>query len=110
MFNKDNLLGLLQQAQKMQESMQEAQSKLSSLEIWGESGAGLVKIKIRGDKTVLKVDIDSTIMDDKDMLEDLIVAAFNDSIKKLDKHSSDEMGKLTSGIPSDLLKGFKLPF
>jgi DNA-binding YbaB/EbfC family protein len=110
MFNKESLSDLLQQAQKMQESMQETQNKLSNLQVEGESGAGMVKITIKGDKTVVKVSIDPSVMDDKDMLEDLIAAAFNDTIKKLDKYSSEEMGKLTSGLPSDLLKGFKLPF
>jgi DNA-binding YbaB/EbfC family protein len=110
MFNKDSLSGLLQQAQKMQESMQEAQKKLTALEVQGNAGAGLVKIKMRGDKSVLKVDIDPSVMNDKDMLEDLIAAAFNDTQKKLDKHSADEMSKLTSGLPTDMLKDFKLPF
>lgn len=110
MFNKESLTGLLQQAQKMQESMQEAQNKLSNLELEGESGAGMVKITMKGDKTTVKVKIDPSVMNDKEMLEDLIAAAFNDTVKKLDKYSSEEMGKLASGLPSELLKGFKLPF
>ncbi len=110
MFNKDSLSGLLQQAQKMQESMQEAQNKLLALEVQGEAGAGLVKIKMRGDKSVLKVEIDPSVMNDKEMLEDLIAAAFNDTQKKLDKHSAKEMSKLTGGLPTYMLKDFKLPF
>jgi len=110
MFNKGQLAGLMKQAQSMQENMKKAQEELGNIEVTGESGAGLVKVTMTCKHDVRRVQIDPTLLsDDKDMLEDLVAAAFNAALKKAEDTSSEKMGKLTAGMPG-LPGGMKLPF
>jgi nucleoid-associated protein EbfC len=100
---------LMKQAQQMQENMQKMQAKLAEMEVEGESGAGLVKVLITGKHHVKRVTIDPSLMaDDKDMLEDLIAAAMNDAVRKVDEYTQEKMSAATAGLP--LPPGFKLPF
>jgi DNA-binding YbaB/EbfC family protein len=107
---KNQLGDLMQQAQKMQEKMQEAQEKLAELEVTGEAGAGLVKIVMTGKHQARKLSIDNSLIADNDqeMLEDLIVSAINDAVRKVDEANKDSMSGMTAGMP--LPPGFKLPF
>ncbi len=110
MFNKGQLAGLMKQAQTMQDNMKKAQEELGSIEVTGESGAGLVKVTMTCKHDVRRVQIDPSLLaDDKDMLEDLVAAAFNSALKKAEDTSSEKMGKITAGMPS-LPGGMKLPF
>ena len=105
---KNALGNLMQQAQKMQEDLKTAQDELALMQVQGESGAGLVSIIMTGKREARKVTIDPTVLDDKDMLEDLIAAAINDAVSKVNKMKKEKMSNVTSGIP--LPPGFKLPF
>ena len=110
MFNKGQLAGLMKQAQAMQDNLKKAQDELSQLEVTGESGSGMVKITTTCKHEARRVTIDASLMgDDKDMLEDLIVAALNDAHRKAEALSEEKMGKLTSGMPG-LPGGMKFPF
>jgi DNA-binding YbaB/EbfC family protein len=110
MFNKGQLAGLMKQAQAMQENLKKAQEELAFIEVTGEAGSGLVKILMTCKHEVKRVSIDaSLITDDKEMLEDLIAAAFNDAARKAEETSEAKMGKLTGGMPG-LPGGMKLPF
>lgn len=110
MFNKGQLAGLMKQAQNMQDNMKKAQEELGSIEVTGESGAGLVKVTMTCKHDVRRVQIDPSLLaDDKDMLEDLVAAAFNAALKKAEDTSSEKMGKITAGMPG-LPGGMKLPF
>lgn len=101
--------GIMKQAQQMQEEMQKAQAAVAKFEVTGESGAGLVKIMMNGSHDVKKVDIDSSLMaEDKEILEDLVAAALNDAVRKVESHSKQEMGKVAGGM--GLPPGFKMPF
>ena len=105
-----NLNNLMKEAQKMQQRMQEAQQELGQLTVGGESGGGMVKIEMNGRHDVTKVKINPSLMDDEiEMLEDLIAAAVNDAVRKVEKASKDKITQLTAGlnIPTDLLKGDK---
>lgn len=106
---KGGMGNLMKQAQKMQEKMQRAQEELAEAETLGESGAGLVKICMNGRHDVKSVDIDESVMsEDKDMLEDLIAAAVNDAVRKIEEKNQAQMGELGSGM--GLPAGMKLPF
>ena len=106
---KNPLGNLMQQAQKMQESFQQAQEELAAMEVTGESGGGLVRIVITGNREVRSVMIDDSLVgDDKDMLEDLVAAAFNDAVHRVDKLKQEKMAGLTAGF--ELPAGFKMPF
>lgn len=106
---KNQLAGLMKQAQQMQENMQRAQEELARTEVEGEAGAGLVKIRMTCRHDVKKVSIDPSLVgEDRDMLEDLIVAAFNDAVRRAEAMTQDRMGGLTAGLP--MPPGFKLPF
>ena len=110
MFNKGQLAGLMKQAQAMQENLKKAQDELAFIEVTGEAGSGLVKILMTCKHEVKRVSIDPSLMtDDKDMLEDLIAAAFNDAARKAEEASEAKLGKLTGGMPG-LPGGLKLPF
>ena len=110
MFNKGQLAGLMKQAQAMQDNLRKAQEELATIEVTGEAGSGMVKILMTCKHQVKRVSIDASLMgDDKDMLEDLIVAAFNDAARKAEETSEAKMGKLTGGTPG-LPGGMKLPF
>jgi len=97
-------------AATVQAQMQEAQAKLDSVEVEGVSGGGLVKIRASAKGRIKAIDIDDSLIvaSEKQMLEDLLAAAFNDAREKADQVSNEEMGKMTSGLP--LPPGFKLPF
>ena len=104
-----NLSDLMQQAQKMQADMQKAQEELANAEIQGESGAGLVTVTMTGRHDVKRVNIDPAVMtEDKEVLEDLLAAAVNDAVRKVEAHNQQEMCGLASGL--DLPPGFKMPF
>ena len=100
---------LMKQAQQMQEQFKEAQRNLVSLIVEGQSGAGLVSIKINGRHDVVGVSLDDSIMsEDKSFVEDLIAAAFNDAVRKLEDKSNETMGSMAGGFK--LPEGFKFPF
>lgn len=101
-----NLGNLMKEAQKMQQRMQEAQQQLSQLVVIGEAGGGMVTIKMNGRHDVTEVKIKPTIMEeDVEMLEDLIAAAVNDAVRKIEKVSKEKISQLTAGlnIPTDLM-------
>ena len=109
MMNKNQLAGLMKQAQQMQETMQRAQEELARTEVEGQSGAGLVKVVMTCRHDVKRVSIDPSLLgEDRDMLEDLVAAAFNDGLRKAEATSQEKLGGLTAGMP--LPPGFKLPF
>ncbi len=106
---KSGLGNLMRQAQQMQETMKKAQSELANLEVTGEAGAGMVKIVLNGRHEALGLAIEPKLLaEDKDMLEDLIVAAINDAVHKLEAHSQEKYAGLMSGL--NLPPGVKLPF
>ena len=100
---------ILKQARQMQEKMQNAQREAAKLVLVGESGAGLVRVHMNGHHDVQRVELDSGLLsEDKDVIEDLIAAAFNDAVKKLAERNQDSMAGLASGLK--LPDGFKVPF
>ena len=106
---KSGLGQLMKQAQKLQEDLQEAQNELASMEVVGEAGAGMVRITMTGRHDVRSVRIDPALMsEDKDMLEDLIAAAMNDAVHKVESRTRDKLSGFTSAL--DLPSGLKLPF
>ena len=106
---KNQLAGLMKQAQAMQENMKRAQEELAQLEVEGQSGAGLVKVTMTCKHDVKRVAIDPSLLaEDKDMLEDLVAAAFNDAVRRAEEVSTEKMGKLTAGLP--MPPGMKFPF
>ena len=106
---KNQLAGLMKQAQAMQENMKRAQEELASMEVEGQSGAGLVKVTMSCKHDVKRVAIDPSLLaDDKDMLEDLVAAAFNDAVRRAEEVTQQKMGALTAGMP--LPPGMKPPF
>lgn len=104
---KGNIAQLMQQAQKMQEQMKKAQEELGQLEVTGQAGGGLVSITMNGRHEVRRVSIDPEIADDREMIEDLVAAAINDAINKVQETSQEKMSGLTSGL--NLPPGFQLP-
>ncbi len=106
---KGQLAGLMKQAQQMQENMKKMQEQLASIEVEGQSGAGMVKVTMNCHYDVRRVAIDPGLMkDDKDMLEDLIAAAVNDAVRKVESTKQEKMSGMTAGLP--LPPGFKMPF
>ena len=106
---KGALGNLMKQAQQMQSNLQKAQEELANLEVVGEAGGGMVNVTMTGRHDVRRVSIDSTLMqEDKEMLEDLIAAAVNDAVHKVEKASQERMADLTTGM--NLPPGMKLPF
>ena len=106
---KNQLAGLMKQAQQMQENMKKAQEDLARIEVEGQSGAGLVKIVMTCRHDVKRVTIDKSLMgEDKDMLEDLLAAAINDAVRRVESTTQEKMAGLTMGMP--MPPGFKLPF
>ena len=106
---KNGLAGLMKQAQQMQENMQKAQEQLATIEVEGQSGAGLVKVVMTCKNDVRGVSIDPSLLaDDKDMLEDLIAAAMNDAVRRVETTVQEKMSGFTSGL--NLPPGMKLPF
>lgn len=105
---KGGLGGLMKQAQMMQENMKKAQEQLAQTEIEGQSGAGMVKVVMTCAHDVRRVSIDPSVMDDKEMLEDLIAAALNDANRRAEQTAQEKMGGFTAGL--NLPPGMKLPF
>ena len=108
MIPKGGLGALMKQAQQMQENMKKAQDQLALVEVEGQSGGGMVKVTMTCRNDVKRVSIDASVMDDKEMLEDLIAAAINDAVRKADATSSEKMAGFTAGM--QLPPGFKMPF
>lgn len=105
---RGNIAQLMQQAQKMQENMQRAQEEVAALEATGSAGGGMVSVTLGGRMDCRKVRIDPTVFSDPEMAEDLIAAAFNDAVNKINAASQEKMSGATAGM--QLPPGFKLPF
>ena len=106
---KNQLAGLMKQAQAMQDNMKKAQEEIAALEIEGQAGAGLVKVVMTGRHDVKRLKIDPSLLgEDKDMLEDLVAAAVNDAVRKVEAATQEKMAGLAGGL--GLPPGFKLPF
>jgi len=106
---KNPLGNLMKQAQQMQEKMQAAQEELARLEVRGEAGGGMVTLTMTCRHEVRNIKIDAALLgEDKDMLEDVLAAAFNDALRKVEKASQDKMSGMTAGL--NLPGGIKLPF
>ena len=105
---KGGLGGLMKQAQLMQDNMKKAQEQLATLEVEGQSGGGMVKVVMTCRNDVKRVSIDPSVMDDREMLEDLLAAAVNDAVRKAEATAQEKMGGLTAGM--QLPPGMKLPF
>jgi nucleoid-associated protein EbfC len=106
---KGQLAGLMKQAQAMQDNLKRAQDELGSIEVEGQSGAGLVKVTMTCKHDVRRVAIDPSLLgEDRDMLEDLVAAAFNDAVRRVEQTSTEKMSKVTAGMP--LPPGMKFPF
>ena len=105
---RGNIAQLMQQAQKMQENVQRAQEQLASVEVTGTAGGGMVNVTISGRMECRKVRIDPGVLSDPEMAEDLVAAAFNDAVAKVNAVSQEKMGAATAGMP--LPPGLKLPF
>lgn len=110
---KGGLGNIMKQAQKMQENLQKAQAEIAEMEVGGEAGGGLVSVVLTGRYEVRKIRIDDSLVgDDKDMLEDLVAAAFNDAVHKVERTIQEKMSGLTAGmgLPPGMLGDFKMPF
>lgn len=105
---KGGIAGLMKQAQQMQERMVKAQEELGLVEVEGQSGAGMVKILMTCKHDVRRVQIDPSVMDDKEMLEDLVAAAMNDAVRKAEAATQEKMSGFTAAM--QLPPGMKLPF
>src|SRR5688572_16207820 len=106
---KGGLAGLMKQAQQMQENMKRLQEQLAAVEVEGQSGAGMVKVVMTCRYDVKRVSIDDSLLkDDKDMLEDLVAAAINDAVRRVETTIQEKMGGMTAGM--GLPAGFKMPF
>lgn len=106
---KGGLGNIMKQAQAMQENLQKAQAELANMEVSGESGGGLMKVVMTGRHKVRRISIDDSLLaDDKDMLEDLVAAAVNDAVHKVESTTQERMSGLTAGM--NLPAGFKMPF
>jgi DNA-binding YbaB/EbfC family protein len=106
---KNPLGGLMKQAQQMQTQVAEMQEELSALEVQGQAGGGLVSITMSCKHEIRRINIDDALLgDDKDMLEDILAAAFNDALRKVEKTTQEKYSGMTSGL--GLPAGFKLPF
>lgn len=97
-MNIPGMGGMMKKVQEMQKNMQKMQAELEAMEVTGESGAGMVKVTITGKNDCRKVEISADAMDDKEMLEDLIAAAFNDAVRKVEKTKEEKMGDVTGGM------------
>ena len=106
---KGGIGNMMKQVQQMQQNMQKAQAQLAELEVEGVSGAGMVKVTMTCKYDVRRVVIDPSLMgDDKEMLEDLVAAAVNDAVRKVEATVQEKMGSVTAGLP--IPPGMKLPF
>lgn len=105
---KGGIAGLMKQAQQMQENMKKAQEQLAQVEVEGQSGAGMVKVLMTCAHDVRRVSIDASVMDDREMLEDLVAAAVNDAMRRAEEASKERMAGFAAGL--NLPAGMKLPF
>ncbi|MCC4115184.1 YbaB/EbfC family nucleoid-associated protein [Aromatoleum toluclasticum] len=105
---KGGIAGLMKQAQQMQENMKKMQDQLALVEVEGQAGAGMVKVLMTCKHDVRRVTIDPSVMDDKEMLEDLVAAAMNDAVRRAEATTQEKMAGFTSGL--NLPPGMKLPF
>ena len=105
---KGGLAGLMKQAQQMQEKMKTAQAQLAALEVSGQAAGGMVKVSLTGKYELRRVQIDPAAMDDREMLEDLIVTAYSEAFKQVEAANAQLMSGATAGMP--MPPGFKLPF
>jgi len=105
---RGGIAGLMKQAQQMQENMKKAQDELALVEVEGQAGAGMVKVQMTCGHAVKRVTIDPSVMDDKEMLEDLIAAAVNDAVRRGEEVTKERMAGFTAGL--NLPPGIKLPF
>ena len=105
----NNMGDLMKKAQQMQEQMQKAQEEIAKAEVTGESGAGLVKVTMNGRHDVKKVEIDPSLLsEDKEILEDLLAAAVNDAVRRVEANQKDKRSGMMSGM--GMPPGFKMPF
>ena len=106
---KGGLGNLMKQAQRMQETMQKAQAELADMEVTGQAGGGMVSVVMTGRHDVKRVTLDDSLLkEDKEMLEDLLAAAVNDAVRKVESTTQEKMSGLTAGM--GLPSGFKMPF
>ena len=106
---KGGMGNMMKQAQQMQEKMQQIQAEVDRMEVTGEAGAGLVRLVMTGRHDVKSVSLDDSLMqEDKELLEDLLAAAVNDAVRKVDSASKERMSSVTAGM--GLPPGMKLPF
>lgn len=105
---KGGLGNMMKQAQEMQKNMQSAQEEIANMEVKGEAGGGLVVVTMTGRHELTNVKIDDSLMNDKEMLEDLFTAAVNSAARNIEEVTQDKMGGLTSGM--NLPEGMKMPF
>lgn len=105
---RGNIAQLMQQAQRMQENVQRAQEELAKIETTGSAGGGMVSVTVTGRMECRKVRIDPSVLSDQEMVEDLIAAAFNDAVNKINAESQAKMAAATAGMP--MPPGMKLPF
>ncbi len=106
---KGGMANMMKQAQKMQEDMQKAQEEIAQMEVEGVAGGDMVKVVMNGRHEVRRVSIDDSLMsDDKEMIEDLLAAAVNDAVRRIEQQSQDKMAGVTAGM--NLPSGMKLPF
>ena len=105
---KNQLAGLMKQAQQMQDNLKKAQEDLARVEVEGQAGAGMVKVLMTCKHDVRRVVIDASVMDDKEMLEDLVAAAVNDAVRKVEATTQEKMAGFSAGL--QLPPGMKLPF
>ncbi len=105
---KGGIGNMMKQAQQMQEKLQKAQEELQNMEITGEAGGGMVSVVMTGRHEVRRVSIDESVYDDREMVEDLVAAAFNDAAQKLERVSKEKMEGMTQGM--GLPPGLNLPF
>ncbi len=104
---KGNIAELMQQAQKVQENLKKVQEELANMEVTGQAGGGLVEVVMNGKHEVRRVTIDPEIADDREMIEDLVAAAFNDAVNRIQESSQEKMSSMTGGLP--MPPGFTLP-
>lgn len=105
---KGGMAGMMKQAQMMQDNMKKAQDQLAQTEVEGQSGAGMVKVVMTCAHDVRRVSIDPSVLDDREMLEDLVAAAMNDAVRRGEELSKEKMAGFASGL--NLPPGLKLPF
>ncbi|MDN3651372.1 YbaB/EbfC family nucleoid-associated protein [Thalassotalea ponticola] len=106
---KGGMGNIMKQAQQMQAKMEKAQKEIAEMEVIGESGAGMVKVTMTGSHNVRRIEIDESLMeDDKDMIEDLVAAAFNDAVRRVEETSKEKMAAVTGGM--QMPPGMKMPF